>query len=129
MEKAVEPIRYPDMRAEVVGAVKALADPDYQQRVWIRQEFPHENFYDDFTQKAHILFDDVLVLPEPESAVGDVLYPNEVDALRALGEVLDPLIDELGEAPDARYLDHPQWAEVIRKAENAYRVLSNNDSH
>ncbi|MBB5157350.1 SCO4402 family protein [Saccharopolyspora phatthalungensis] len=128
VESPVEPVRYPSMRAEIVLAVKALSDPDYQQRVWIRRQYPHENFYDDFTQNAHILFDDTCVLPDPETGVGDVLYPDEVGVLRALGEVLDPLINELGNVSDERYLQHPQWAEVLRRSERAYRVLSQNDS-
>ncbi|GGI76806.1 hypothetical protein GCM10011581_12400 [Saccharopolyspora subtropica] len=127
VESPVDPIRFPDMRAEVVLAVKSLADPDYQQRVWIRHEYPHEGFYDDFTQNVHILFDDTCVLPEPHQRVGSVLFPNEVDVMKALGDVLDPLIDELGDASDAQYLAHPQWTEVVHRASNAYQVLHAND--
>ncbi|MGI8307131.1 hypothetical protein [Saccharopolyspora hattusasensis] len=31
VEPPVEPIRYPEMRSEVVDAVKSLSDPDYQR--------------------------------------------------------------------------------------------------
>lgn len=127
VEPPVGRIRYPEMRNEVVLAVKALSDPDYQQRVWVRKEFPHENFYDDFSQKVHILFDDLTVMPEPHTAVGDVLYGNEVEPMQALSDVLDPLIDQLGDVSDADYLAHPRWAEVVRLASSAYRVLRAND--
>lgn len=128
VESSVEPIQYPDMRAEVVEAVRALSDPDYQHRVWIRHEYPRENFYDDFTTNVNILFDDVCVLPEPQDRVGVVLHPGEVETMRALGEVLEPLIDQLGDASDARYLEHPQWPTVIDRARRAYGLLSQNDS-
>ena len=128
VESAVESLQYPDMRAEVVDAVRSLADPSYQQRVWIRREYPEEGFYDDLTTNVNILFDDVCVLPEPEQRVGVVLYPSEVGVMKELGDVLDPLIDELGDVSDARYLEHPQWAEVVRRAQRAYEVLHQNDS-
>lgn len=131
VESSVEQIRYPNFRAELVQAVRALSDPDYQQRVWVEGEVPAAGRYD-FTHCIHILFDDMSVLPEPEKgSVGAVIYPNEVDAMKALGGVLDPLIDELsGTATDAAYLTHSKWAEVMRRAKNAYQVLrANDDQH
>lgn len=127
VEPPVEQIRYPNFRAELVYAVRALSDPDYQQRVWVHGEVPAEGRYD-FTHSVHILFDDMSVLPDPQIGVGAVLYPDEVDVMKALGEVLDPLIDELGNVNDAAYLAHPKWAEVVRRAKNAYQVLNANDN-
>ncbi len=124
VEPPVDPIRYPDMRAEVIDAVASLADPDYQQKVWIRREYPQPGFYDDLTTNINILFDDVCVLPNPHTRVGIVLHPGEVDAMKKLGDVLDPLIDELGDAPDTQYLNHPQWPEVITRARQALHTLS-----
>lgn len=126
MEHSVTSVRHPSMRAEVVLAVQSLADPAYQQRVWIRREYPQDNFFDDLTQNVNILFDDTGVLPDPSSAVGDILYPSEVASMTALGNVLDPLIDELGNADDAQYLDHPQWSQVVRSAHAAYTALNTN---
>lgn len=126
MEHSVASVRHPSMRAEVVLAVQSLADPAYQQRVWIRREYPQDNFYDDLTQNVNILFDDTGVLPDPSSAVGDVLYSNEVDPMATLNNVLDPLIDELGNADDSQYLDHPQWPVVVRTAQAAYAALHAN---
>lgn len=126
MEHSVTSVRHPSMRAEVVLAVQSLADPAYQQRVWIRREYPHDSYYDDLTQNVNILFDDTGVLPDPSSAVGDILYPSEVASMAALGNVLDPLIDELGDVTDSQYLNHPQWSQVVRSAEAAYAVLNTN---
>lgn len=128
MEPPVDTIRYPQMRAEVLEAVRALSDPDYQQRVWIRGEYPHEGFYDDLTTNIHTLFDDVCVLPDPHTRVGVVLYPDEVEALTGLGQHLDPLINELGDAADAHYLEHPQWTSVVAAARRSYETLRRNDT-
>lgn len=116
-------IRYPELRHEVIRSVEALADREYQERVWIRGEFPREPFFDDLTLNVHILFDDVQVLPDPADAVGDVLRPNEVASLAALGAALAPLLDELGDVGDAAYLAHPAWDRVISAAQGALLEL------
>ena len=126
MEHSVTTVRHPSMRAEVVLAVQSLADPTYQQRVWIRREYPQDNFFDDLTQNVNILFDDTGVLPDPSSAVGDILYPSEVASMAALGNVLDPLINELGDVNDSQYLDHPQWSHVVRLAQAVCTALNAN---
>ncbi|MEO7261620.1 MAG: hypothetical protein ABI047_10255 [Jatrophihabitantaceae bacterium] len=90
-----------------------MSDAEHQQKAWIRRECPQLDYFDDFTQNVHVLYDDCQVLPEPTSRLWSVLLPgDEVDRLRALGKVLDPLIDELGDAPDAVYLADPRWAAV-----------------
>jgi hypothetical protein len=40
---------YPTARWQVMLAVAALSDREYQDRVWIRHELPHENYYDSLT--------------------------------------------------------------------------------
>ena len=112
----------------MVRAVQSLADPAYQQRVWIRREYPQNTFFDDLTQNVNILFDNTRVLPDPASAVGDILYPSEVASMTALGNVLDPLINELGNADDTQYLNHPQWPHVVHTAHAAYAALNANAS-
>lgn len=120
-------IRFRGMREWIVDALQVLADPDYQQRVWIRREYPHPGFFDNLDMNIHTLFDDAVVLPDPEPAIGALIYPDEVEVLRALGAVFEPLIDELGNVGDADYLAHPRWAEVVRRAADAYRVMHAND--
>ena len=127
LEPPMTTVQYPNMRAEVVGALKALSDHEYQQRVWTRHDYPHDKFYDDLTTNLNILFDDTCVLPDPKQRIGWILYPNEVEALRELAEVLDPLITELGDADDTHYLEHSQWGEVVRRAGNAQSVFNQND--
>ncbi len=103
-------------------ALAAFSDRDYQERVWVPRNYPHLNFYDDLTQNVHVLYDDSQVLPDPESRGRWVLLPgDELDRLRALDSVLGPMIDELGEAPDAAYLQDPRWPSVIRREPGAVR--------
>jgi hypothetical protein len=116
------------MRAEVIEAVRSLADPRYQQRVWIRHEYPHEGFYDDLTMNVNVLFDDTSVLDDPAKSVGVALYEEETEVMRALAAVLSPLVDELEDASDAAYLAHPSWATVVARAQAAYALLHRNGS-
>jgi hypothetical protein len=127
MVPALNPVRYPAMRAELIGAIRALSDPIYQEQVWVQRNYPHPDFFDDLDTNIHILFDDTQVLPDPETALGTVLYPGETSALRGLAEALDPLIEELGEAPDEIYLNNEAWPNVVEQAQQALQVLLSNE--
>ncbi|GAB3007141.1 SCO4402 family protein [Saccharothrix stipae] len=116
-------IRYPGVRTQVLSAVESLADREYQERVWIRGELPHPGYYDELDLSVHTLFDDAAVLPDPASAVGAVLHAHEVGPLHELGAVFGPLIDDLGDQPDAVYLADPRWDDVVRAAVKAYEVM------
>lgn len=117
-------VRYPEMRLQVLSAINALADREYQQRVWIDRIYPHENYYDDLDLNIHILYDDALVLPDPTSTVEQILASRaEADAFRLLAERLDPIINELGDSPDSVYLSHPGWPSVVDAAESARAVM------
>ena len=117
-------VRYPEMRLQVFSAVTALADREYQQRVWIDQIYPHENYYDDLDLNIHILYDDTLVLSDPTSTLGQILATRaEVDRFRLLAERLDPIIDELGDSPDSGYVSHPGWPSVVDAAKSAREIM------
>lgn len=116
-------VKYPQMRQEVAGALAALADPDYQQRVWVNRIYPRENFYDDLTLNVNILYD--MVLPDPKSRIGTVLVnEDEADQLTRLEEVLGPLVAELRDEPDDRYLSDPRWKEVVVAARSALSCMN-----
>lgn len=117
-------VEYPAMRREVMRALAAFSDRDYQERVWVQRNYPEPNFYDDLTQNVHILYDDSQVLPDPESRLRWVLLDgDELDRLRALDSVLGPMIDELGEAPDAAYLRDSRWPSVVSTASRALSAM------
>jgi hypothetical protein len=126
MEHTVSSMRFPEMRAEIIGAVRALADRDYQERVWINKIFPHDNFYDDFSMRVHILYDDTNVMSNPSEAVGTFIYENEVASFRELDRSLSPLIDDLDDAEDAVYLADPRWPQVVQAAKDALQILQTN---
>lgn len=125
VEQAVNDIRYPDMRAEVLGALQALSDPEYQQRVWVRHELPAPNHYDEFKYRIHILYDDTTVFENPQVAIGDILRgEEEVQALTPLKDALDSLFDKYGtKLADEEYLGLPEWAAVVEAAQAALDVF------
>lgn len=116
-------VKYPEMRQQVATALAALADPDYQQRVWIERTYPQHDFYDDLTLNVNILYD--MVLPNARSRIGAVLLTeNEVDKLTILEKVLGPLVKELRDAPDNQYLADPRWQDVVLAARAALSSMN-----
>src|SRR5215217_473947 len=120
MVLSVNAVEFTAMRREVLRALAALSDGDYQMLAWVSGQHRGIGAHDDLTQNVHILYDDCQVLPMPESRLGPILLPgDEVDRLRALDRILGRLIDDLGDAPDTAYLADPRWAEVISAAGRA----------
>nr|WP_121005682.1 hypothetical protein [Saccharothrix australiensis] len=118
------------MRAEVVEAVRALSDPEYQQRVWVRRELPHPEYYDELSHNIHVLYDDTPVFDDPSSTIGQILRGEaEAQALRALKASLEALFDVHGTGlSDERYLSLAGWAGVIESARHALEVLTRDDA-
>lgn len=112
-------VRFPAARRELLSALRALADLEYQRRVWIRRELPTPGYYDELDLEIHVLYDDTCVLPNPELCVGTVIRASEVEALRRLDGVLGPVIDELGNSADEDYLAHEDWTAVAAAAKDA----------
>lgn len=115
-------IEFPAMREQVIAAIRALADPRHQATRWGVYE-PGVDYYDDLTLNLHILYDDCRVLPGPDDAVGSLLLAQEVPALRALEERLGPLIDDLGDRPEADYLSDPRWQSVIEASKSVLAAM------
>ncbi|MFC5907251.1 SCO4402 family protein [Streptacidiphilus monticola] len=115
----------PYQRAQIVEALRALADQEYQHRVWLAGEYPEVGFYDDFTLNVHVLHDDTLVLPDPGRSLGTTLRsPREVAAMAAVGASLEALFAALGlGVSDAEYLAAPEWRTVRSAAGAALAVL------
>ncbi|MFD5696467.1 SCO4402 family protein [Streptomyces lasiicapitis] len=134
MEQAVtarKDVKLPEMRAEVISAVQALASPEYQQKVWIDRTYPHPDYYDDFTLNVHILYDDTTVLASPEAALGNTLTSEqEVSAMKKLAHALDAALDDVGaDAPDTEFLQSPLWPQVVAAAQAALTALGEPELH
>ncbi|MFI5520503.1 hypothetical protein [Streptomyces platensis] len=118
-------VQLPEMRQEIISAVKALSDSDYQQRVWIDRIYPHADFFDDFTLNVNTLYDDTTVLDDPAAALGQTLADDaEVEAMQCLADRLDEILDAIGrDADDIAFLRSPLWSGVVTAAQEALRVL------
>ena len=116
-------VDYPDMRFQVVEALRSLSDLDYQHRVWGKFDPEVPNLQDSLDLNIHILYDDCAVLPHPKDSIGPVLHPEDVGPLERLEVVLGPLIDSLGDSPDATYLADPRWPVVVSTAREALITL------
>ncbi|MGW1269921.1 SCO4402 family protein [Streptomyces sp. NPDC002491] len=119
-------VELPEMRKSVISAVHALSDEDYQRRVWIRKEYPEEGYYDDFEINLHILFDDTLVLDDPESSIGMTLRSrDEAVAMKELAAAIDGLLArEGGDREDIDYINSPLWPAVVSSASMALALMN-----
>lgn len=126
---AVTKVRYPELRQEVILNLAHLADAEYQQRVWMRREYPREDYFDDLTLTINVLYD-LQVLPDPgELTAGIIIWSDEVAPLEALARILDPLIRALGNRPDSDYMDDPLWPSVMLTAKHAADAMISNEQH
>jgi hypothetical protein len=120
-------IEYPEMRLEIIAALKSLSNPAHQRTRWGQVE-EGTDYYDDLGLNVHILYDDCEVLPSPDLAVGSLLLPPEVPAFLALHHALDPMITEHGDRPDSHYLADPRWPDVVSAATVALRAMRESEA-
>lgn len=120
------PIRFPEMRLQIISALRSLSDVQHQQARWGRVE-DGVNYYDDLSLNVHVLYDDCAVLPEPGAAVGIAIHSEEVPAFAELELVLGPMLDDLGDAADEAFTNDPRWPAVVRAAGEALAVMKRTD--
>jgi hypothetical protein len=119
-------ITYPEMRLQVIEAVRALSDPHHQRTRWGHYE-EGVDYYDDLSLNVHILYDDCTVLPDPDVAVPSVLHAQEVANFRELEAALGPMLDDLHGQPDDAYMSDPRWPVVVETAARALAVMEQCD--
>lgn len=115
-------VEYPAVRAEVIGALRALSDPEYQRRVWLD---PDE--FDSLTFAVNVLFDDSQVLPDPARSprtVGAVVREAEVPALRALGAAFQDVLTRFRDRTDQECIDSADWDGVVDAARAALACMT-----
>lgn len=117
-------IAFPDMRRRVFDGLEVLADVAYQRRFWVEGRYEPGELWDDLTSAVNAL-DDVRALDHPEQEIGTIFRSTEeAEALSRLAGLLVPLIEQLGESPDAVYTDLPQWPAIVDAAAAALHILS-----
>lgn len=104
---------------EVLDCLGQLADPEFQERVWVRGQGPEVSSY---VEVVCQLFDD--------TGLGDLLDDGAAEAAfgsEAVGELLRlrQLVDSIPSGVDAASLVRlPAWEETVRVAGRARRVLA-----
>ncbi len=118
-------VELPYMRRELVLSLKALSDLDYQYAIWVRGEFPHENFYDSLYNTLNIIYDDSDLAVNSEDYIGSILKnEEEMHALDKVVEALQVIFDTYGEAlSDKEYIELTEWRNVIPAAKEAYELI------
>ncbi|HEU5023589.1 MAG TPA: hypothetical protein VFV01_01585 [Spirillospora sp.] len=113
------------MRREVIEALQALSDPEYQRRVWVDRNYPQPGFYDDLTHNINVLYDDTSVAEDPRGQIGLTLEnAEEVAAMERLTAVLDPILDSLPtKIDDGAVISLPDWGAVVRAAREAVDII------
>ena len=118
-------VKYPQGRWNIMCALAALSDPEYQEGHWLGERNERTDDWDTFGEVVHTLFDDWGVLSgDPDRWVGVTLVRGpELERLRRLAEALDPLIDRLGHVEDAAYVGDAIWPVVQRLAASALAAM------
>ncbi|MCF1594543.1 SCO4402 family protein [Streptomyces muensis] len=110
-------------RVHVVPVVLALANPPWQQDVWL-----DPSVFENLDHVFHTLFDDFCDADEPEPYLGVSLRTEEEVALmRELGITLNTAAAEAPNDTDAEYLRAPSWPKVVAVAGRLAQVMVAND--
>ena len=122
----LQSIIFPEMRLEVIGAVRELADLAYQREHWIGGSASASRT--SFDDVVHWLFDDTSLSDAPEFCVGAFLTSQaELAAITKAMRALDVVFDTYGyELTDIDYTFKPEWSAVISAAQEAIALLDQN---
>jgi hypothetical protein len=110
-------------RVHVIPVVLALANPPWQQDVWL-----DSSAFEDLHHVFHTLFDDFCDADEPERYLGVSLRSDEeVVLMRELGAALNAAAAEAANDTDVAYLRASAWPEVVSIAGRLAQVMVAND--
>lgn len=122
-------LEFPNMRLEIVEAVRSLADPVFQRRVWVDGE-PTGYEIEGLDQEITTLYDDTRAMDDPYGQIGITLRDErEAEAMQKLDRVLLPFYKSLPPHYDpATVLAMPGWKDVVATAQTTLAVLLDVDS-
>ncbi len=118
-------VKYPAMRNEIIGALEALADREYQQRVWVERRFPSPTYYDDFDTAIHTLYDDTGIGDDVRSQIGSTLRDEtEASLMQDVISALEEVFAECGDDADFQTVrTSKSWPSVVSAAAAAVSRL------
>ncbi|MET7460047.1 hypothetical protein [Nonomuraea sp. NPDC005501] len=115
-------VQWPDKRKDVLEALRALGDRDYQDQHWRSGKG-----WPDLTAAVHWLIDDTFIDQRGARALIPHLFldQREADLVQTVVDALLHVLDDFGPAaPDNAYLDHPGWINILHAAGAAHAALS-----
>jgi hypothetical protein len=120
---------FPEMRSELLIALRGLSDLTYQKNVWIEHQSFSGITHDEFDYTVHFIFDDTCLAKNAFDAIGLFLKnEDEAEAIRKLVLALEVIFERYGtELGDAAYIATPEWLDVLKTAASAYLMLSRNE--
>lgn len=123
-------LKLPGLRSEVVYALCTLADPAYQEAIWINHKSPKgytkASYYDSFDLAVQVIFDDARLSKDAMSGIGDIL--NTAEEARAIEDVvyaINDVFSDVGKkASDLQYVRSARWPRVVQAAQKALKILN-----
>ncbi len=109
------------MREELIDYLKGLADPEYQQRVWV-QGLPDPTIeHDELDFTIHFLYDDTHLAEDLYLTIGSILHNDkEAEAVKRLIASLEVIFSKYGlDLDDSDYIKLPEWTSVVECAKTA----------
>jgi hypothetical protein len=116
----------PQKRSEMFHYLQALANPDYQERVWVNGDYYPEIGHDGFGYVVTFFFEDTMLAEAPEKNVGTILESvEEAHLIRQVCSAILQVVRVVGdEQPDVEYISHPEWQVVVESASEAIEFYS-----
>lgn len=118
-------IKYPDMRMNLIAYIESLSDLEYQRQYWGKADPKNPDFYDDFDESIHFLYDSTDIATDPKSWLGLVLRNDkEVTLVSALTESIEKLFQEHGlDLADEKYMETKEWTLILNNAKALHNEL------
>lgn len=113
-------------RARVRAGLHLLADPAFQQHVWLAGQ----PGYGDVTEAVYLLVEDTWLDRWPAEKYLGTIFRDQAETAAVDAAVLRVLrvLHEVGtDAAADRYLGHPGWPEAVAAAREAHVRLALND--
>ena len=115
-------MKYPEMRQELLIAIKVLSDLEYQKQNWLANKNGKNDCFDNV---IHFLYDHADFMEEPEETIDlFVKDERELKAILKVMESLEELFNLLGtNASDLDYVNSQKWIDVVTSAKDAIQIL------